>query len=198
MAGHAAHCRLLIRELGIERAHVVAHSSSVAALQLALDAPRAVHTLTLMEPTRPAPPAVTQARFSQQTVQLAIRHYQAGDPAGAVDIFFRGVFGPGYRPALDRGLTGAFGQAVASAGAFLPALLQRRTFTKADARRTRQPALAVPGGASHPMSAERQQLLPRWLPGAEPPGLTRLLHAQDATAVAGGLAAFPARYPLPG
>jgi pimeloyl-ACP methyl ester carboxylesterase len=43
MADHAEHCRLLMRELGIERAHVVGHSSSVAvALQLALDAPEVV------------------------------------------------------------------------------------------------------------------------------------------------------------
>ena len=51
------------------------------------------------------------------------------------------------------------------------------------------------------MFAERRQLLPRWLPGAEPlglPGLTHLLQAQDPAAVAGGLAAFPARHPMPG
>src|SRR5512132_2937923 len=45
MADHARHCRLLMRELGIKRAHVVGHSSSVAvALQLALDAPNVVRT----------------------------------------------------------------------------------------------------------------------------------------------------------
>src|SRR5262245_7245340 len=50
IADHAAHCALLMRRLGIERAHVVGHSSSaVIALQLAVDSPDAVHTLTLME-----------------------------------------------------------------------------------------------------------------------------------------------------
>ena len=40
MAAHAAHCHQLMRELGITRAHIVGHSSSVpVALQLALDAP---------------------------------------------------------------------------------------------------------------------------------------------------------------
>jgi pimeloyl-ACP methyl ester carboxylesterase len=96
-----------MRKLGIERAHIAGHSSGVAmALQLALDAPEAAHTLTLMEPTRPAPPTATQARFGQEIVQPAVRHYQAGDPAGAVDTFVRSVVGPGYRPALDRGLPG--------------------------------------------------------------------------------------------
>jgi 3-oxoadipate enol-lactonase len=48
MAAHAAHCHQLMRELGITRAHIVGHSSSVpVALQLALDAPDAVHTFTL-------------------------------------------------------------------------------------------------------------------------------------------------------
>src|SRR5262245_6911112 len=40
MALHAEHCRLLMRRLGIERAHIVGHSSSAdVALQLALDSP---------------------------------------------------------------------------------------------------------------------------------------------------------------
>src|SRR5262249_2146971 len=42
LAQHAAHCRSLMRHVGIERAHVVGHSSSGnVALQLALEAPEA-------------------------------------------------------------------------------------------------------------------------------------------------------------
>ena len=50
------------------------------------------------------------------------------------------------------------------------------------------------------MLAERQKLLLRWLPSAEPPdlpGLTHLLHGKNPTAVAEGLAGFFARYPIP-
>jgi len=50
------------------------------------------------------------------------------------------------------------------------------------------------------MGAERQKLLLHWLPNAEPldlPGLTHLLQAQDPAAVAGGLAGFFARHPIP-
>lgn len=66
MAAHAAHCHQLMGELGITRAHIVGHSSSVpVALQLALDAPEAVHTLTLMEAARPAPPTDTQQRSAK-------------------------------------------------------------------------------------------------------------------------------------
>jgi pimeloyl-ACP methyl ester carboxylesterase len=109
MAAHAAHCHHLMGEFGINRAHIVGRSSSVpVALQLALDAPEAVHTLTLMEAARPAPPTDTQQRFGKDVALGAVQRYRAGDPAGAVGTFFRGVFGPGYRPALDRGMPGAF------------------------------------------------------------------------------------------
>jgi pimeloyl-ACP methyl ester carboxylesterase len=47
----AADCLALIRKLGAERAHVVGHSSGGAiAIQLALDAPKSVRSLTLLEP----------------------------------------------------------------------------------------------------------------------------------------------------
>jgi pimeloyl-ACP methyl ester carboxylesterase len=204
MAAHAAHCHQLMRELGITRAHIVGHSSSVlVALQLALDAPDAVHTLTLMEAARPAPPTDAERQFGTDVALAALQRYHAGDTAAAVDIFFRGVFGPGYRAALDHGLPGAFEQAVADADAFftqeMPAIRQW-PFTEDDARRIQQPALAVLGTASPAMFAERQKLLLHWLPNAEPldlPGLTHLLHAQDPAAVADGLTGLFARHPIP-
>lgn len=204
MATHAAHCRLLMRKLGIAKAHIVGHSSSASvALQLALDAPETVHTLTLMEAARPAPPTDTQQRFATEVARAAVQRYHAGDPAGAVDTFFRGVFGPGYRSALDHGMPGAFEQAIADADAFftqeIPAL-QQWPFTQDDARRIQQPALAVLGTASPPMFAEQHKLLLQWLPNAESlslPGLTHLLHGQNPTTVAEGLAGFFARHPIP-
>jgi pimeloyl-ACP methyl ester carboxylesterase len=175
-----------MRELGITRAHIVSHSSSVpVALQLALDAPDAVHTLTLMEAARPAAPTDAERQFGTDVALAAVQRYRAGDKAGAVDIFFRGVFGTGYRAALDHGLPGALEQAVADADAFftqeMPALWQW-PFTEDDAHRIQQPALAVLGTASPAIFAERHKLLLHWLPNAEPldlPGLTHLLHAQD-------------------
>ena len=156
MAAHAAHCHQLMRELGITRAHIVGHSSSVpVALQLALDAPDAVHTLTLMEAARPAPPTDAERQFGTDVALAAVHRYRAGDKTGAVDIFFRAVFGTGYRAALDHGLPGAFAQALADADAFftqeMPALHQW-PFTEDNARRIQQPALAVQGTASPPSS----------------------------------------------
>jgi 3-oxoadipate enol-lactonase len=51
IAQQVRHCLLLMHKLGIERAHIVGHPSSAnMALPLALDAPKAVHSLALLEP----------------------------------------------------------------------------------------------------------------------------------------------------
>jgi pimeloyl-ACP methyl ester carboxylesterase len=81
MAVHAAHCHQLMRELGITRAHIVGHSSSVpVALQLALDAPDAAHTLTLMEAARPAAPTDAERQFGMDVALAAVQR-RAARPA---------------------------------------------------------------------------------------------------------------------
>jgi len=204
-AQQAAHCRSLMRHFRIERAHVVGHSSSGnIALQLALDAPDAVHSLALLEP---ALMAVPSAQTSRAFVGTAIQLYRAGDKAGAIDTFLLGTCGPGYRAVLDHALPGAFDdQHVADAGTFfgheLPAL-QQWSFTREDARRITQPVLAVTGAKSQELDRiweERQALLLAWLPNVEPfvlPAATHLLQVQNPRGMAEGLAAFFARHPLP-
>ncbi len=187
--------------LGIDRAHVVGHSSSaVVALQLALDAPEAVRTLVLMEPARPVPPTEAQESFVHEFVAPAIQLYRAGDRAGAVDAFARGVFGAGYRGPLEEGLPGIFEQAVADADAFfgqeLPAL-QQWTLTPEDAAGITQPVLAVRGEHTEPTFPERLELLCSWLPNVESfelAGATHLLHLQQPSTMAARLAEFYARH----
>jgi pimeloyl-ACP methyl ester carboxylesterase len=203
VADHAEHCWLLIRHAGIERAHVVGHSSSAAiALQLALDAPDAVHTLALLDAARPAPRSETQARFVREFAAPAVELYRAGEMAGAVDLWCRGVFGPGYRDALERGLPGAYEQALAGADAFfrheLPAL-QAWSFGEEEARRVTQPALVVVGEHSVATFGERAELLLALLPLAERfelAGATHLLHVQNPRGMAAALADFFGRHPL--
>lgn len=200
MPDHAEHCRRLMDHVGIERAHLVGHSSSAAiALQLALDAPAAVETLTLMDAARPAPQTEMQAAFARTFAQPAIERYRAGDAHAAVDTFLRGVFGPGYRPALARGLPGAFEQAIADADAFfgqeLPALYQW-SFDEQHARRVHKPVLLVLGERSAPTFGERRELLLSWLPDAEPldlPNAGHLLHVENPDGMADALAGFVAR-----
>ena len=183
IAAHAAHCHQLMRELGITRAHIVGHSSSVPiALQLALDAPEAVHTLTLMEAARPAPPTDAERQFGTDVIVPAVQRYRAGDKDAAVDIFFRSVLGPGYRAALDHGLPGAYQQALTDADAFftqeMPAI-QQWLFTQDDAHRIQQPALAILGTASPAIFAERHKLLLDWLP--KPPSQAARPEISDTT-----------------
>ena len=204
MADHARHCRLLMRRLGIEQAHIVGHSSSVAvALQLALDAPDAVRTLVSMDAARPSPPSELQAAFRRNFVEPAVERYRAGDKAGAVDTFLCGVFGADYRRPLEQGLPGAYDDAVSSADTFfkqeLPALWQHWSFTEEDARRITQPVLAVVGEKSAQTFPERRELLLSWLPNVEAfelPGATHLLHVENPRGMAAGLASFFARHPL--
>ena len=195
----AEHCRLLMRHLGIERAHVVGHSSSACmALQLALAHPEAVASLALLEtalqavPTGPYGPA-------------AVERYRAGDPAGALDVWMRGVSGEDYRSTFDSVLPGAFDQAVRDADTFftqeLPAL-RGWTFGPEEAVAVTAPVLAVLGARSKevtPVFDERHELLLAWLSTVESfvlPDATHLLHVQNPTGLAEALARFFARHPV--
>ena len=199
-ARQAAHCRALMRRLGIERAHVVGHSSSASmALQLALDSPDAVQSLALLDAARPAPPSALHTEMVRTVVEPALERYRAGDNAGAVDTWMRGVCGPDYRDALEPAIPGAFEQAVRDADTFfgqeLPAVLQW-SFGREEAARVTQPVLAVLGEKSNPVYRERRELLLAWLPKVESfelPEATHLLHVQNPGAMADALAAFFAR-----
>ena len=199
IAQQAAHLRALMRHLGIDRAHLVGHSSGGnIALQLALDAPEMVQSLALLEPA-----LVTVVNRSE--LPRVFERYRAGDKAGAVDAFMLAVTGPAYRAALERALPGAFDEAVAHADTFfgqeLPAVRQW-SFTREQAARITQPVLAVIGEKnkeSSPIWNERQEILLTWLPKAEPfvlPGATHLLYLENPRGMAEGLAAFFARHPI--
>jgi 3-oxoadipate enol-lactonase len=201
IADHARHCRGLLDHLGIERAHLVGHSSSAdMALQVALDAPDLVASLTLMEPA--LMPVPSRAAWGRAVAMPAIERYRGGDRAGAVDLWMRGVAGDDYRDAFERMLPDAFEHAVADAPTFfeqeLPAV-QAWPFGAEDARRIRQPVLAVMGGRSpevSPVWQERQALLLAWLPQAEPfvlDGATHMLHLQNPHDMADAIAEFVSR-----
>ena len=203
IAQEAQHCRSLMRHLGIERSHIVGHSNGGnLVLQLALDAPDAVHSLVLQEPALMSVPSVHTARTF---IATAFQHYTAGDKAGAIDTFLQGTCGPGYRAVLDASLPGSFDRYVADADTFfgrqLPAM-QQWSFLQEDASRITQPVLAVIGAKSReqsPIWNERQELLLAWLPNVEPfvlPDAGHLMQVENPCGMAEGLAAFFARHPL--
>ena len=204
IARQAADCRDLLRGLGIERAHVVGHSSGGAmALQLALDAPEVVHSLVLLEPGLldvPSGPAFAAA------VEPAIRMYQAGDKEGATDATLRVAVGPAYRGFLDELIPGAYAQVLADADTVfaveMPSLGEWR-FTQEEARRITQPVLAVLGSESARDWAgwpEVQARVQEWMPHAEPfvlKGSNHALQEAHPRGVAEAMAAFFARHPIP-
>jgi pimeloyl-ACP methyl ester carboxylesterase len=207
IAQQAAHLSALMRHLGMQRAHVVGHSSGGnIALQLALDAPEMVGSLAVLEAALPLEAAGSERLLSTRAFMApVVERYRAGDKAGAVDGFMRGVTGPDYRTALDRVLPAAFGEAVASADTFfgqeLPAVGQW-SFRREDARRITQPVLAVVGERSlqqSPIWGARQEMLVTWLPNAEGfilPGASHLLYLENPRGMAERLATFFARHSL--
>ena len=207
IARQAAHARALMRHLGIERAHVVGHSSGGnIALQLALETPEHVHSLAILEPALPVGDGADRLIATRHAAMASIlERFRAGDRAAAVDGFMRMVSGPAYRTAFDQALPGVFDRGVADADTFfgqeLPAV-QRWQLARADARRITQPVLAVVGEKSlqlSPIWPERQQMLLGWLPKAEGfvlPGATHLLHVERPREMATALASFFARHPI--
>ena len=203
LSQQAADCRALLRHLGIERAHVVGHSSGgVIALRLALDAPEVVHSLVLLEPALldvPSGPLLAEA------LEPVLEQYGAGDKEAATDSFARWAIGSDYRGWLDQLIPGAFQQAAADADTFfgveLPSM-QEWLFTREDGRRITQPVLGVLGAESAsiwPGWSEVQERLREWLPQTEPfvlAGANHALEEKDPRGIAEAMAPFLARHPM--
>jgi pimeloyl-ACP methyl ester carboxylesterase len=199
----AADCRALLTHLGVERAHVVGHSSGgCIALQLALDFPDVVRSLVLLEPALAVGASAEEYR---EALARGRKRYQEVGAAVVVDEFLEARW-PGYRATLDEVLPGAFTQAVDDAGTGFeqetPALLDWR-FAEAEARRITQPVLAVLGGESEALWP-RFGVTFRWLLSSLPhvegfvlPGTTHLMQVEKPREIAEELVEFWKRHPLP-
>lgn len=203
VAREASDCRAVLGHAGVQRAHVVGHSyGGAVALQLALDSPGIVHSLSLLEP---ALMVGMSAQGYRDSLTQAMDRYRKAGAAVVVDEFME-ARGPGYRATLDRVLPGAFAQAVADAATSFesefPGLLDWH-FDESEARRVSQPTLSVLGGESEALGrrfGEAHRLLLAWLPQAEGfvlPGATHFMQVQDPPALAAALATFWARHRLP-
>jgi pimeloyl-ACP methyl ester carboxylesterase len=170
VADQADDCRRLLAHLNVRQAHVVGHSyGGIIALQLALDAPHVVGTLSLLE----AGLLIGESAdlYRDDLIRSAERFREVGAEV-AVDEFLR-MRWPEYRESLARAVPGALQQAVTDAATFyeieLPAGLAW-SFGEAEARRIAQPVLVVLGGDSvplHPRFVETYRLMLDWLPNAE-------------------------------
>jgi len=201
IAQQAQDALAVVQRVALGRAHVAGHSyGGATALQLALGAPDAVHSLALLEP----PLAVASAESFFARMAPSGQAYESGDGAGAVREFLNVVLGENYDVAIGANLPdGWFERAVADIDTLfqveLPALNQWQ-FTEDLARRISQPVLSVVGANSDPFFVEGHALLQAWLPQAEAfvlSGATHGLQYMNPTGMAEALAAFLARHPMP-
>jgi pimeloyl-ACP methyl ester carboxylesterase len=202
MTQQAADCRALLAHLGVKRAHVVGHSFGGAiALQLALDAPAVVHSLSLLEP---ALMVGASGEPYRDGLARGLERYREAGANIVVDEFLQ-ARSPGYRERLDRLLPGAFAQAVADAPTWFEAELPAQlawSFGRTEARRIMQPVLSVLGEESARLW-DRFGEAHRWnlssFPHAEGfilPGATHFPQLERPRGLAEGLAAFFIRHPF--
>ena len=203
MAQQVADCRGLLRHLGFERAHFVGHSlGGSIVVQLAMDHPNVVHSLTLMEPALFGGETGEQYRASLAQAEQRFKV----EPADVVaDDFLKMRFGFDYRMLLEQVLPGAFAEAVVDAAATfemdLPGLREWH-FNEEEVGRITQPVLNVIGGQSEALWArfgEVYRLIQGWLPHAESfvlPDSAHFLTIQNPRGMSKALVDFWQRHPI--
>jgi pimeloyl-ACP methyl ester carboxylesterase len=188
----------LLEALGVACVHVIGHSyGAVTALQLACEAPSAVHSLVLLEP-----PKTTEPYDRFEVFEPLIAQHRAGDGKGAVDAFMALVGGPDWRTEVQRTVPGGPEQAEADVATFfeveLPAL-GAWTFNADQAGRISKPVLYLVGSESGPHFDRAKQAFQSAVAQTEAvvlPGLNHLLQMRDPHGVAAPIADFLARHPL--
>jgi pimeloyl-ACP methyl ester carboxylesterase len=199
MAGQAECCLILMRHLGLAKAHLVGHSiGACIALQAALQQPDAVASVALLEP--PVMTAAPDPSAALTVLRATAALWKHGDVAGAMDAFMHGIVDPDYERVLERVLgSGWRGAALHGTDAFFqtdqPAA-QAWRFDKADAARVRQPAILFLGEYStrvNPIRESVHRTLLSWLPNAEGhtlEGASHLLPLQEPVRISSLLTAF--------
>lgn len=199
----ASDCQKLMCYLDIKLAHIVGHShGGVIALQLALDYPDIVHSLSLLEPA-----LIGYIPNSQKYIQEhmpIIQMYEKGNKAQAIDAFLNLVGGAQCRNLVDKILPSALEQAVVDADSLfkidMPAM-QSWKVTQEDIRRhiNNKPILCIRGSDSKPMFTEMYELVLKWFPQAETlvlPNATHWLQLTNPRDLADGLDIFFTRHPI--
>jgi pimeloyl-ACP methyl ester carboxylesterase len=192
LSDQAKDAESVLQHLGIARAHIVGHSYGAAtALQLAVQAPERVATLSLLEPPIAQVPSGEESMAAFAAPDAL---YQAGDGPGAVNEFLKLVLGEDWQERAEAMAPGAAAQAKGDARTFfeveLPAL-PGWEFGEEQARAIAAPAVYVLGSESGPFFAEGADLLSSWLPNCRTVtihGVNHGLQMQDPKAVAEAIA----------
>ena len=156
VAVHAEDAVGLLERLGVDRAHVVGHSSGGAiALEVASRHPTRVSSLALLEP------ALMMLSSGADFIDLVtplVGRYEDGDAEGAVHGFLALVGDRDWRSAIERTVPGGIAQAVKDAATFfvseLPAVSDW-TFGPEQATAITCPVLSVLGSKTRPLVRRR-------------------------------------------
>jgi pimeloyl-ACP methyl ester carboxylesterase len=197
IAEHAADAAALLEHLGVQRAHIAGHSAGGSiGLQLALDHPEKVHTLTLLEPTLVSLPLGGAFLNAAGPVFEA---YARGDHSGAFAMFVSAASGLDWercRALLEERIPGVISQSIKDADTFfgveLPALTEW-TFGPDQAAAIRIPVLSVIGAETQRLWVEIAEFLRSSLPHIEErtiDGVGHLLQIQRPEPVARAMAGF--------
>ncbi len=195
----AADAAALLKHLGMNRAHVAGHSfGGQIALQLALDAPRSVQSLALLEPSMQSVPS-GKARLEQLFAPV-MEAYRAGQKRKAMETLSDAIFGPGWQPVVEDAVPGALDGAVRDFDTFIAEQgpIQQWEFGPKQAAAISRPVLSVLGLYTSPFMKAGRSLLHDLLPQTQDLDIqsSHLLQMKDPQAVARGLADFFARNPL--
>lgn len=181
----AENCYLLLKEIGVEKVHVVAHSyGGLIALQLAMSFPEVVHSLSLLEAFVPRTEQKALDYF-EQAYTKGLEIYNSGDKTGARESILNSLAGPDIMSACDLNLPPGNMEVTTDVDAFfnsdIPAFNSWNfDVTNPDQeRRPQMPVLTVLGlhsDAVCPGFREGQAFLSSWLPQAEVLGIPAIPH----------------------
>lgn len=200
---HVTDAVALLDHLGIERAHIVGHSSGAAiATQLGLDHPHRAHTLTLLELSLlTLPEGQRFLRGAGPVFDL----YSSGEHEQAFAAFMSAVSGLDWDACaalLETAAPGTVAQSVQDADTFfgieLPSLGEW-DLPPARATAVSSPVLSVLGSDTAPLWVEVAAFLRRHVPDLEEvlvDGAGHLLHSQQPDRVANAIAGFLAAHPM--
>ncbi|MFZ0514591.1 MAG: alpha/beta hydrolase, partial [Candidatus Nitrosopolaris sp.] len=165
-------CLELMNYLQIKCGHVVGHSiGGSIALQMAIDYPDSIHSLSLLEPALTGYKAPSGDSEAIEVFIPMIDMYDGGNKSEALDMFMKMTIGPQYKTLIrDLISVEAFEMALKDAYTFfhyeIPAM-KLWTFTSDDTGRIIQHVLYVQGSDSGHIAQKREQLVLSLLPQTE-------------------------------
>lgn len=193
----ASECHVLMDYLQVRSAHIVGHShGGVIALQLALDYPSYVHSLSLLEPCLGFLLQEEKIKAVEEKLLAAVQAYERGNKREGIDQILQIVGGREYKNTIENIPPGCFEQAVVDADTFFKIdLPETRSWNirQEDLRRIQVPILCVLGSDTQPIYRETCGLVRQWFPKSEMlvvQNATHWLQITNPTGLAEGLVNF--------